>query len=654
MVWRRRWTVAAFVLTLVFLVAGVGFAFLAATAGAVAILVVGLVVAPTSAGLGMLIVRRRPTNLVGPLLVLVGLAVSFNVTKEIGWRVLVERPHALASLDWLVASLNESAWWAFTAVALLLVYFPDGTLPTKRWRWVPPTLIACTAIAEVQGLSEALPPPFHHHPAVFGPAPVWFQALSLVAFLLQLVLNVACAASLGVRFRRADAVRRTQIKWLALAGVAVPLYPLVCLAEIAIWGRPLWFSATVVAGAAVGIPVATAIAVLRHDLYDVDKALAGTATWMLFSALLFAVYAATALAGGLVLDRGSTAVAAAVTALCAMSLSPVRLRLQRRVDRRLYPLRRAALAAMEVLHRSTSTGEAQPEELEVVLRAALRDPGLRVGFDVPGREGFVDAQGEAVEPAAGGAPITLGGVQIGVLVPGPDGDASPELLRQVGEAAATLAEVVRLRIELTGALREVESSRARLMQLGYEERRRLERDLHDGAQQRLVSLGMALRVAQRHLGDGTVEVDGLLDQSVAELGLAVAELRHIAHGLRPSSLDDGLRAALAGLVRAVPIEVDMDVRVDSLPDDVATTAYYVVSEAVTNTVKHADASRISVQVSNGDGHVLVLVSDDGRGGAALPPKSGLNDRVAALRGTLQVDSPDGQGTIVQARIPCES
>lgn len=652
MQWRRRWTVAAFVLTILFLVAGVGLALVAATTSAAAILLVGVVVAPTSAGLGMLIVRRRPTNLVGPLLILVGLAVSFNVTKEIGWRVLVERPHALASLDWLVASLNESAWWAFTAVALLLVYFPDGTLPSRRWRWVPPTLIACTAIAEVQGLTEALPPPFHHHPAVFGPAPVWFQALALVAFLLQLVLNVACAASLAVRFRRADSVRRAQIKWLALAGVAVPLYPLLCLAEIAIWGRPLWFSATVVAGAAVGIPVATAIAVLRHDLYDVDKALAGTATWVLFSALLFAIYASTALTGGLVLDRGSTAVAAAVTALCALSLSPVRLRLQRRVDRRLYPLRRAALAAMEALYRSTSTGEAQPEELEAVLRVALRDPGLRVGFDVPGSEGLIDAGGQAVEPASS-APIILGGVQIGVLVPGPGGVASAELLRQVGQAAATLAEVVRLRLELAGALREVESSRARLMQLSYEERRRLERDLHDGAQQRLVSLGMALRVAQRHLGDGTVEVDGLLDQSVAELGLAVAELRQIAHGLRPSSLDDGLRAALAGLVRSVPIEVDMDVRVDSLPDDVATTAYYVVSEAVTNTVKHADASRINVRVSNGDGHVLVLVSDDGRGGAALPPKSGLNDRVAALRGTLQVDSPDGQGTIVQARIPCE-
>ena len=152
----------------------------------------------------------------------------------------------------------------------------------------------------------------------------------------------------------------------------------------------------------------------------------------------------------------------------------------------------------------------------------------------------------------------LGGTPIGVLVPG-DGEASPELLRDVATRAATMVEMVRLRLELARTLREVESSRARLVQIGYDERRRLERDLHDGAQQRLVSLGMAIRLAQRHLDDGTVDVNGLLDQSVAELGTAVAELRQIAHGIRPSSLDDGLPAAVARLVRNVPITIDLEV-----------------------------------------------------------------------------------------------
>jgi signal transduction histidine kinase len=213
---------------------------------------------------------------------------------------------------------------------------------------------------------------------------------------------------------------------------------------------------------------------------------------------------------------------------------------------------------------------------------------------------------------------------------------------------------VRLRSEVALALGEVRSSRARLLEIGYEERRRIERDLHDGAQQRLVSLGMRMRLAQRHLDDGTVDVDGLLDESVAELGTAVAELRQIAHGLRPSSLDDGLAAALANLVRSLPLAVEMDVDGDPLPDAVATTAYYVASEAITNAVKHAEATRIELHVVRRDGQLLIRVRDDGRGGARLGLRSGLVDRVAALGGSVHVASPEGHGTEVEAALPCAS
>jgi signal transduction histidine kinase len=338
--------------------------------------------------------------------------------------------------------------------------------------------------------------------------------------------------------------------------------------------------------------------------------------------------------------------------VCAAALSPLRARLQRGVDRRLYPTRRAALAAVETLTRDASSGRAKPEQLEGVLRAAVRDPALRVGFQVPGTDGYVDAEGTRVEPGDG-VPVELGGQRIGLIRPGSDA-VRPELLRQVAGAAATLVEVVRLRLEVASALRAVESSRARLVQAGYEERRRLERDLHDGAQQRLVSLGMAFRLAQRHLDDGTVDVDGLLDQGVAELGTALAELRRIAYGLRPGRLDDGLDAALAELVRTVPIAVELDVCPDRLPDDVATTAYYVVSEAITNTVKHASADRIRLRVARDDSRLLVSVTDDGRGGAALSPRSSIADRVAALGGTLRVHSPLGDGTRVEAVLPCAS
>jgi signal transduction histidine kinase len=197
----------------------------------------------------------------------------------------------------------------------------------------------------------------------------------------------------------------------------------------------------------------------------------------------------------------------------------------------------------------------------------------------------------------------------------------------------------------------VESSRSRLLEVSYQERRRLERDLHDGAQQRLVALGMALRIGQRHLEDGRTDVSGLFDQAVAELGTAVAELRQIAHGLRPSSLDDGLVNALTMMVGRVPVPVRLDLH----PDVVATTAYYVASEAVVNAVRHAEAATIGLRVATADGSLTVQVSDDGPGGATLRPGAGLAglaDRVAAAGGGLRLTSPLGSGTLVEAVLPC--
>lgn len=252
--------------------------------------------------------------------------------------------------------------------------------------------------------------------------------------------------------------------------------------------------------------------------------------------------------------------------------------------------------------------------------------------------------------------MLLGGRTVGAIAW--SGPLSRQLLREVAGAVALVVEVVRLRLELSRALRDVEASRARLLRIGYDERRRLERDLHDGAQQRLVSLGMSLRLAQRHLGDGSVDLDGLLDQSVAELGTAVAELRQVAQGLRPSALDDGLHPALSSLTRTVPLPIDLHIAADqAVPDDIAATAYYVVSEAVTNAVKHAGAARIGLRVVQDDGRLCVRVEDDGRGGASVRPGSGLAglaDRVAAAGGSLLVHSPAGGGTVVEAVLPCAS
>jgi signal transduction histidine kinase len=339
------------------------------------------------------------------------------------------------------------------------------------------------------------------------------------------------------------------------------------------------------------------------------------------------------------------------TAAAAVVLLPGLRLVRSAIEARTYPLRRAALAAVDDLHREVSGGRARPEGLQQVLREGLRDPLLRVGFRVPGSRAYLDTEGAPVP--ADGVAVVLDDAQTGVVVPGP-GPATAELLREVADRCSTLVEVVRLRSEVDLALREAQSSRTRLLEIGYQERRRIERDLHDGAQQRLVSLGMRLRLAQRHLDDGTVDLDDLFDESVAELSTAVTELRQIANGLRPSSLDDGLPAALSNLVRSLPLTVDMEIDDSPLPDAVATTAYYVASEAIANAVKHSEATRIVLRVTRRDGHLLVRVTDDGRGGAQLGVRSGLTDRIAALGGSLKVASPRGGGTNVEAALPCAS
>jgi signal transduction histidine kinase len=510
---------------------------------------IGYTAAALWAALGVVIARRARGNVVGVLLVLVGLGIAFVTTRDIAWSALAEHPDTAARLDWLVALLAESGIWVFAGLALLLLYFPDGCLPGPRWRFVPAALIVTAFVHHAYGAvdSEPFQPPLEDLPRPFGPAPFSVELVSLLADLVLLGLLIASAVSLVVKFRRSGELRRRQLKWLALAGVAVPGFIVVCLAEVLAFGEPQWPSTVILLVLLFGIPVASAIAMLRHDLYDVDKALATTVAYGLTTAVLLAIFGCASFAFGLALGRGSTVAAAAATALAAVALSPLRRGVQRRVDRRLYPQRQAALAAIADLQRGIHAGEARPEQLAERLRGALREPGLRVGYLIPGGAGLVDETGAPLDPA-GSVPVLMSGEPIGALR---CASSSPELLREIADAAATLVEVVRLRLEVTAALREVEASRARLVQVGYEERRRLERDLHDGAQQRLVSLGMALRLAQRHLPDA--DVDGLLDQTVAELGTAVAELRQIAHGLRPSSLDDGLHAALAALTQHVPI-----------------------------------------------------------------------------------------------------
>ena len=251
------------------------------------------------------------------------------------------------------------------------------------------------------------------------------------------------------------------------------------------------------------------------------------------------------------------------------------------------------------------------------------------------------------------APIVVDGRIWGALAVGTfAGDPFPE---DTAERLAAFAELVSLAIASTDARERLLDSRARLVQAGDAERRRLERDLHDGAQQRLVALTLALRLARAKIESDPAGVAPLLDTAIADVSQAVAELRELAHGLHPPLLTErGLAAALAAVGALFPIDVSLEVTDERLPETVEVAAYYVVAEALTNVAKHAEAERATVAVRPQAETLLVEVADDGRGAAELSGGSGLaglRDRVEAIRGRLTVTSRRGAGTTVRAELP---
>jgi PAS domain S-box-containing protein len=226
----------------------------------------------------------------------------------------------------------------------------------------------------------------------------------------------------------------------------------------------------------------------------------------------------------------------------------------------------------------------------------------------------------------------------------------------ITERKAQDAEVRRLNAELHARLEELAASRARIVTAGDVERRRLERNLHDGAQQRLVALSLSLRLAQAKLDSDPAAARSILSGAGEELALALDELRELARGLHPAVLSDrGLHAAVEMLAGRSPVPMEIDAIADErLPAPVEAAAYYLIAEALTNVAKYAQASAVRVRVTESDGGVVVEVTDDGVGGADAAAGSGLRglaDRVEALGGSLEIVSPAGGGTSLRAEIP---
>ena len=318
------------------------------------------------------------------------------------------------------------------------------------------------------------------------------------------------------------------------------------------------------------------------------------------------------------------------------------------------------------LHRSAVAGlvvELQslppPAELRDAIARCLGDSSLQLAFWLPQGENYVDAGGHAldlhIDPVRVVTTLERDGKRLAALVHDPALLDEPQLLDAVGAAAGLALENARLQAELRSRLAEVRASRARIVAAGDAERRRLERDLHDGAQQRLLGIRLALQLARGRLADGGGSVDELLAETDAEVVDALAELRALARGIHPAVLsEEGLAPALASLTRRAAVPVVVTVCDERLPAPVEATAYFLAAEALANVAKHARASRASIEVMRTNGRMSIAVSDDGVGGAdeAGAGLRGLRDRVEALDGRLEVESPPGGGTRVSAAIPC--
>lgn len=546
-----------------------------------------------------------------------------------------------AASDDLGSGVLAGSWMLlYLPFAILLLTVPSGRVRSRAWLRVGWALtivvLAFIAVCAAQALAPAAREPL--------------TAIGIALLPLFLAGLIACALAPVVRYRHATPSERMQLRWVFLSGMSLPLTLLLC------WTSYLVTGTADLVGFGLGamylaIPIGVTIGILRPDLIDIDRASIATITATLLSAAALAVLSIVCLVVGTALVTWSPLIALSLTAALAAAVALSFRPLYRFFDRLVFPERGRALAAIARLHALVEAGRAEPADIEETLRESLRDPGLEVAYVRLSDGALIRLDGARAGTTGLSAPIRFRSEVIGALTASPVHGRRPSA--SVAKAAAPLLDRARLHAELDAARADVAASRERLVRASFEEQRRLERDLHDGAQQRLVALGMRLRVLQRS-AELPARASDDLDAAVAELGTAVAELRRLAHGVRPSALDDGLPAALGEIAARVP-GVELDVRIPEIPDDIAITTYFVVSEAVANALKHAGAERIRVVVASGSDALRVTIDDDGCGGAL--PSGGLthlSDRVGALGGDLSIVSPAGEGTRIEVTLPCAS
>ncbi|MDQ3632698.1 MAG: histidine kinase [Actinomycetota bacterium] len=650
-------------------------------------------IAATFTAVGVFVVRKRPGNREGRLFIATGLAHAVMFFgRQYGF--------AAATTTGEGDGLPGGVWVAWVGVwplALVLVLsgvtlmcFPDGRLPSPRWRVV---VAAMAAVGALLAVASALWPVEYADNSLFLPHPLDVGGYDTAQRLWNLagppgylLLQAAWVACVGVRMRRARGDEARQLRWFAYAvamGAAAMAFGLVTL------GSPVPGVLAVPL-----IPFAAGVAIVKFRLYDIDPVISKTLVVGAMAAIITTGYVAVVAGFGRLagVAPGSSPVLPLVaTALVAIAFEPARRRVQRAADRLVYGHRPSPYEALARLSTQLIRG-GRHADLFTELAATVADGvgasevTLWVGADEelvavaswppPGEQG-------SLRPAAPRAlaslehdertyvrPIVHQGSRRGAVTitkaPGDVLTASEDrLLHDLVAQAGLVIDNMGLGVELQHRLYEISVQAAelraaakRIVAAEDEARRRIERDLHDGAQQQLVTLALSLQaVSSRAASSGDDDLAAKIEEARLHLAAALAELRVMARGIHPAVLtQDGLEAALGFLAERASLPVQLDLCLERrLAQDVEATAYFVVSEAMTNAAKHSGAPSIAVAGGLRDDRLWIEVTDHGRGGADGHWGSGLQglvDRLATLDGRLTVQSPVAGGTRVWAEIPC--
>ncbi|UWP84919.1 sensor histidine kinase [Dactylosporangium fulvum] len=625
---------------------------------------------------GGLLVRRAPRNPVSWILCVTGLHWAVDGT----------------AVSWVVYSTTQDpmlpgthlSYWLYQRVGagllfslpLLLVFYPDGKLPTGRWRWAVFGSIGATAILPVTLLFvperiasvEAQDP----DPAVAGRLSIDLLSLPLPDTAWTVLLRVGYAAlplSLLVpfavvfrRYRRATGLERTRMRWLVWAGVVDVLVMLsVLLLPTSVSGAGL-FVAIAVTGFAI------AVGVLRPRLFDIDRLLGGTVLYGALATIVVGVDAAVlALVAALPgVDRPGQGVALVGLLVVLLVYGPLRNRLWLLVQRVVLGQRHDPYRVVSGLAEQLERSDSPEDQLLAVARSvaeAFRSPYVAV--EVYRTGGTLLAEHGVAPPETQMLPITYRDETVGrlILAAGdPRTVLSPkdeQLLADVVRQAAAAARSSYLAAEL-------QRSRERLVGAREEERRRVRRDLHDGLGPALGGVALRIDTARNLLrgnGDAAARADGMLRQAREDVATALADVRRLVHDLRPPALDDvGLAGAVGQLAERLRTPA-MATRVEAadladLPAAVEVAAYRIASEALTNVTKHANATTCTVRFRRGDHTLVVEVADDGVGiPAGIPAGVGLvslRERAAELGGRCEIECPPAGGTVVRAHLPLSS